>query len=165
MSDCPCCSGQEYANCCEPFITGTSAATTAEQLLRSRYSAHAKGAVDYIIATNHEATRDTIDRAATQKWAEQSEWLDLEVRRVEGGAATDSNAQIEFIATYRDARGRTQKHHELALFEKAGEAWFFRDAAAPRQEQVRREGAKVGRNDPCTCGSGKKYKKCCGKAA
>jgi preprotein translocase subunit SecA len=32
-----------------------------------------------------------------------------------------------------------------------------------RQETVRREGAKVGRNDPCPCGSGKKYKNCCGK--
>ena len=26
---------------------------------------------------------------------------------------------------------------------------------------IRREGKKVGRNDPCSCGSGKKYKKCC----
>ena len=30
-------------------------------------------------------------------------------------------------------------------------------------ETVRREEPKVGRNDPCTCGSGKKYKKCCGQ--
>ena len=29
---------------------------------------------------------------------------------------------------------------------------------------VRRDGGKVGRNDPCPCGSGKKYKQCCGKA-
>ena len=27
---------------------------------------------------------------------------------------------------------------------------------------IRREGKKIGRNDPCPCGSGKKYKKCCG---
>jgi preprotein translocase subunit SecA len=32
-------------------------------------------------------------------------------------------------------------------------------------QQVRRSGNKVGRNDPCPCGSGKKYKKCCGVAA
>nr|WP_283243652.1 preprotein translocase subunit SecA [Feifania hominis] len=32
-----------------------------------------------------------------------------------------------------------------------------------KQKPVRREGAKVGRNDPCPCGSGLKYKKCCGK--
>ena len=32
-------------------------------------------------------------------------------------------------------------------------------------QQVVRSGAKIGRNDPCTCGSGKKYKKCCGANA
>src|SRR6266404_3668630 len=39
------------------------------------------------------------------------------------------------------------------------------EAAAAKAETVRREGAKVGRNDPCVCGSGKKYKKCCGAGA
>jgi preprotein translocase subunit SecA len=29
---------------------------------------------------------------------------------------------------------------------------------------VRREGRKIGRNEPCPCGSGKKYKRCCGAA-
>jgi preprotein translocase subunit SecA len=32
----------------------------------------------------------------------------------------------------------------------------------PEAKTVKREGKKVGRNDPCPCGSGKKYKKCCG---
>lgn len=32
----------------------------------------------------------------------------------------------------------------------------------PRPEPVRRAAPKVGRNDPCPCGSGKKFKKCCG---
>lgn len=165
MSDCPCGSGREYADCCEVFITGPSEAETAEQLLRSRYSAHAVGAVDYIIATNHQDTRDSIDRAATEKWAAESEWLGLEIKKVVGGAEQDSQTQIEFVANYRDGRGRLQQHHELALFEKVGAQWFFKDAAAPKQEQIRRDGAKIGRNDPCTCGSGKKYKKCCGKVS
>ncbi len=165
MSDCPCCSGQEYADCCEPFISGTAAAETAEQLLRSRYSAHAVGAVDYIIATNHADTRDSIDRDATEKWAAESTWIGLDIKQVSGGSSKDTQAQIEFVATYRDGRDRTQKHHELALFEQTDGAWFFKDAAAPKQEQVRREGEKIGRNDPCSCGSEKKYKKCCGKAA
>jgi preprotein translocase subunit SecA len=33
----------------------------------------------------------------------------------------------------------------------------------PAGATVKREAAKVGRNDPCPCGSGKKYKKCCGQ--
>lgn len=41
---------------------------------------------------------------------------------------------------------------------------FFRNsgAIAPAQTPIRREGPRVGRNDPCPCGSGKKFKKCCG---
>ncbi len=32
-----------------------------------------------------------------------------------------------------------------------------------KPQTYRRQGKKVGRNDPCPCGSGKKYKKCCGR--
>ncbi len=38
-------------------------------------------------------------------------------------------------------------------------------AAEQSKEPVKREGDKIGRNAPCPCGSGKKYKKCCGKLA
>lgn len=163
MSDCPCCSGRDYVECCEPLIKGVVAAETAEQLLRSRYSAHSVGAIDYIVATNHEATRDSIDRETTKKWAAESDWLSFEIKSIEGGSTAENSGKIEFVASYRDGRGRAQTHHELALFEKEGESWFFKDAVAPRQEQVRHEGKKVGRNDPCPCESGKKHKKCCGK--
>ena len=43
----------------------------------------------------------------------------------------------------------------------AGEGGAPEEDEASKQETVRRTGAKVGRNDPCPCGSGKKYKKCC----
>ncbi|MBN1571678.1 MAG: preprotein translocase subunit SecA [Deltaproteobacteria bacterium] len=39
------------------------------------------------------------------------------------------------------------------------------DSAPQKPKTVVRESAKIGRNDPCPCGSGKKYKKCCGKVA
>ena len=38
-------------------------------------------------------------------------------------------------------------------------------AEAPKKRPVTKDGQKVGRNDPCPCGSGKKYKNCCGKDA
>ena len=37
------------------------------------------------------------------------------------------------------------------------------EAEAPKQQPKRNVEPKVGRNDPCPCGSGKKYKKCCGQ--
>ncbi len=53
---------------------------------------------------------------------------------------------------------RRQRRQQQELQYQAGPA----QAEAPRPV---RAGAKIGRNDPCPCGSGKKYKKCCGKAA
>ena len=40
--------------------------------------------------------------------------------------------------------------------------WYWQ-AIINKPQTVRRKGEKVGRNDPCPCGSGKKYKACCGK--
>lgn len=40
--------------------------------------------------------------------------------------------------------------------------WYWQ-AIINKPQTVRREGEKVGRNDPCPCGNGKKYKACCGK--
>lgn len=37
------------------------------------------------------------------------------------------------------------------------------ESAPAQQQPLKREGDKIGRNDPCACGSGKKYKKCCGR--
>jgi len=37
------------------------------------------------------------------------------------------------------------------------------EAGKTQQQPLKREGEKIGRNDPCPCGSGKKYKKCCGR--
>ncbi|MEM7376308.1 MAG: YchJ family protein [Pseudomonadota bacterium] len=165
MSECACGSGSAYAACCQPYIEGKTPVDTAESLLRARYTAHAVVAVDYIVNTTHPDARGDVDAEATRRWAERSEWLGLEVRSVERGGVDDASGQIEFVAHYRDAQGRRQAHHELAEFEKHEGAWFFKDAVAPSTAPVRRSAPKVGRNDPCPCGSGKKYKKCCVAAA
>jgi SEC-C motif-containing protein len=53
------------------------------------------------------------------------------------------------------------RHHERSVFEKIENRWYFKEGEMMKPKQVRREAPKVGRNDPCPCGSGKKYKKCC----
>ena len=53
-------------------------------------------------------------------------------------------------------------HHELAEFRKSGDTWYFFDGKMVGPGQFTRETPKVGRNDPCPCGSGRKFKKCCG---
>ena len=82
----------------------------------------------------------------------------LEIVAAKGGP-DDSEGQVEFIARFRE-KGVKKAHHELAEFKKEAGRWYFTDGkSAPQRPLV---SAKVGRNDPCSCGSGKKYKKCCG---
>jgi preprotein translocase subunit SecA len=56
------------------------------------------------------------------------------------------------------ARQRAEAERTQRIAAAAG-----RDTASPVPTTVVREDKKVGRNDPCPCGSGKKYKKCCGR--
>lgn len=164
MSDCPCGSGKSLSECCQPIINGDEKAKRAEALIRARYTAHTLGSMDFILATHHPSTRTDIDEAATARWASESQWLGLEILDVQGGEEEDSTGRIEFIARYRDSARRRHTHHERGVFEKYHGQWYFRDAEVPDVNQFRREAPKQGRNEPCACGSGKKYKKCCAVA-
>lgn len=161
MDLCPCGSQKRYADCCEPFIRGTQSAETAEALMRSRYTAYVKTEIDYIFNTTHMDQRDKFDRQNSEAWSKKTDWHSLEICRTEAGGAQDRTGWVEFIARYR-TKGKLAQHHEMAEFRKEDDQWFFYDGHAPKYEQVIRKGTKIGRNDPCPCGSGKKYKKCCG---
>ena len=165
MSLCPCSSGVEFSDCCAPYLKGKKQPETAEALLRSRFTAHTFANIDYIQKTHHPAHRAEIDLASTKDWAENSEWLSLEIIKTERGDLQDDEGTVEFIAKFNDSNGNLINHHEVSLFKKHQDNWYFVDAEAPKVEQIRRNSPKIGRNDPCSCGSGKKYKKCCGAAA
>ena len=165
MSECPCGSGRSFEDCCGPFLAREALPSTAAELMRSRYTAHTLADLDYIQDTHDAATREDIDREATERWARRAEWLGLEIRETVEGGADDEVGAVEFVAHYRD-RGERQRHHELARFKRDGNgAWVYVDGEAPETGTVRREGPRVGRNNPCPCGSGRKFKKCCGAAA
>lgn len=165
MSDCPCGSGRSRAECCGRFIEGRAQPETAEELMRARYTAHTLVDLDYIARTHDPASREDIDHEATRRWAERARWLGLDILQTRGGGAGDSRGTVEFVAHYRE-QGERQRHHELATFRRDDDGnWLFVDAEVPEQAPVRRDGPRVGRNDPCPCGSGRKYKKCCGAAA
>ena len=159
---CPCGSGKKFGECCEPVIT-LGNAKTAEALMRSRYSAYVVADVDYIMKTTAASNRSKMDASAILKWATESDWKSLEILNTENGLEGDEKGKVEFIANYRE-NGVLQKYHEIGTFTKESGIWFYSDSEIPMPKQVVREAPKVGRNDPCVCGSGKKYKKCCGKA-
>ena len=103
------------------------------------------------------------DRNATAKWASESEWKQLDILATEGGEADDEEGFVEFRAVFSEAGGEDMAHTERSRFVKEGDRWYYVDGLLPTPVTYRREEEKVGRNDPCPCGSGKKYKKCCGK--
>jgi SEC-C motif domain protein len=161
MTNCPCGSDKPFSECCEPFLNGTSNAPTAEALMRARYSAYVTANIDFIERTIHSSGRADFNRESARKWAEQSQWHGLEVLNVIGGKEEDVEGSVEFIATYSQ-KDESVKHHEVATFRKEDEIWTFADSHMVNQP-FRRDQPKIGRNDPCPCGSGKKYKKCCGQ--
>jgi len=130
--------------------------------MRARYSAYAKVETDFIISSTHPDHRSGIDHAATRKWAEKSAWHGLEIVSTAKGGETDTEGEVEFKAHYTED-GVKRSLHEKARFQKKDGAWYYVEGEIQRPAPFRREEPKVGRNDPCPCGSGKKFKKCCGK--
>ncbi len=160
---CPCGADRPYAECCGPVLAGERAAGTAEELMRARYSAHVKVDLAFIKNTLHPGHRKDHDDKSTRDWAEKSEWRGLEILRTEGGGPGDDAGKVEFIARYsRD--GGLREHHEVASFARVDGAWYLDESEMVKPRPIVRETPKIGRNDPCPCGSGRKDKKCCGAA-
>jgi SEC-C motif-containing protein len=158
MPACPCGSGAAAAACCDPLLAGTPAAT-ALALMRSRYTAYVRGAIDYLIETHDPSTRGSIDRAGITDWSRQTEWLGLEIVDTVRGGEGDDDGIVEFIARGR-TRGAPFAHRERSRFRRRDGVWYYVDGTQPREPV--RAAAAVGRNDPCPCGSGMKYKRCHG---
>jgi len=167
MTDsCPCGSGKAYSCCCGPLLRREKAAPTAEALMRSRYTAYARNAVAYLEKTLLPRKRTTFDAQETLAWNTDVSWTGLRVQAVWAGKETDAEGEVEFTASYAKA-GESHDIHEISRFRKKGGQWFYvddcprgADAASPAAAAVPKP--KVGRNEPCPCGSGKKFKHCCG---
>ncbi len=167
MSECPCrvldSKKLSFEDCCDPFLKGTKKAPTAEALMRSRYAAYVVKNVDYIDQTQINEKHEVFNKEEALKWAESSEWMGLEIKSTVKGGPQDATGQVEFVAHYKDkASGTELKHHETSLFHKQDGAWKFREGTIHGAQPVKRLEPKLGRNDPCSCGSGKKFKKCHG---
>ena len=166
---CPCRAGSaeplSYSECCAPLIEGRKASPTAESLMRSRYTAYTLGNIDYLYETLAPEARHDFDRKAAAHWSSQSQWLGLEILSTEAGAEGDAQGYVEFVASFV-LEGERLSHRERSLFRFDSEEkrWLFVEEANRKPEPIVK-GQQPGRNDPCPCGSGKKFKKCCGAAA
>ena len=155
MTVCPCNSKEELEECCGPILAGTKLAPTAETLMRSRYVAYVLEDYPHVLRTCHETTRPDEDEFDD---GQKVDWCGLEIRHTEAGGEDDDEGVVEFVASYK-TKGAVLGLHEKASFIKEDGQWFYVDGDIIKPSQARSE--KIGRNEPCPCGSGKKYKKCC----
>jgi SEC-C motif-containing protein len=147
---CPCGSAQAFADCCGPFLSGEAHPATAVALMRSRYTAYGRRDAAYLLRTWHLSTRpEALDFSQ-----DDTVWVGLTIISQTGGGPDDEQGEVEFSAAYRQG-GVLRRLRENSRFIKASGVWLYVDGAILPD-------AKPGRNDPCPCGSGKKYKKCCG---
>jgi SEC-C motif-containing protein len=129
--------------------------------MRARYSAYTRADVDFILKTHQIPKGARVDRANVEKFARESDWLGLEVVTTEAGGENDESGFVEFKARYR-AGGGERVLHERSRFGRGPDGrWMYLDGDEVKPKPVVR-GEKIGRNDPCPCGSGKKYKRCHG---
>ncbi len=158
---CYCGSGKSFAECCEPVIKGEAAARTPEELMRARFSAHCIKDYGFLVTSTHPDHRDGVSEGEIAEWATHVAWTDLEVHSATPGV-TDDEGNVSFTAHFT-IKDTAQELREDASFARVDGQWFYVDGHVYGQDPYVRETPRIGRNEPCPCGSGKKYKKCCGR--
>lgn len=146
---CPCGNPAEYEACCGLRHSGLGPASTAEALMRSRYTAYVKGLAPYLAATQ----RAPLDEKGTLSWSGSVKWVGLTVHNSRGGEG-DAIGEVEFTARYLNGN-KLCSLHERSAFERLDGRWIY-TTGTPDHAEV-----KVERNAPCPCGSGRKFKSCC----
>ena len=123
-NNCPCGSGRSFATCCEPIINGKSEAITAQELMRSRYTAFTLANVDYLMRSHHSSTRPVKERKSIEKWAKSVKWMGLTVLKTQAGEANDDIGYVEFKAFYME-NGKPEHIHETSLFQRENKKWVY----------------------------------------
>jgi SEC-C motif-containing protein len=144
---CICGSNKSFDECCGAIINNKREAASAEELMRSRYSAYVRGDGRYLVLSTRKENRFEDDAELIEEFSANVEWLKLDILHVEQNI-------VEFKAYYKES-DNIKVLHERSNFVCEDGTWFYVDGKLFN--------SKVERNESCPCGSGKKYKKCCAK--
>ncbi|MDQ2077790.1 YchJ family protein [Marinimicrobium sp. ABcell2] len=143
---CPCGSQKTYERCCGRYHAGEPA-PTPEALMRSRFSAFVQNRADYLTATWHSSTRPK-----ALDLTDSPDWVGLSILASD---AIGDQGHVHFRAYYR-AGNQWRFLEERSTFVRESERWFYVSG------ETQDESIKPARNDSCLCGSGRKFKRCCG---
>ncbi len=121
---CYCGNLKPYTDCCEKAHKNIHEAKTAEQLMRSRYSAFVLANGDYLMQSHHTTTRPLKEKKSIVKWAKSVQWIKLDVLETSEGTSTDNEGTVTFNAYYYQ-NGKVDVIHETSKFVKENKHWSY----------------------------------------
>jgi SEC-C motif domain protein len=124
IKSCPCGLANSYEECCALAHQSLYNSKTAEQLMRSRYTAFTMADGNYLMKSHHSSTRPLSEKKSIVKWAKSVEWLGLEIINKSNGLEDDTEGTVEFKAHYKDKHGE-QFIHENSKFVKEKGVWVY----------------------------------------
>ncbi|MEP5340045.1 MAG: YchJ family metal-binding protein [Algibacter sp.] len=122
--NCYCGNKKTYSNCCKKAHKDISEAKTAEQLMRSRYSAFVLANGEYLMLSHHKSTRPLKEKKSIIKWAKSVEWIKLEIIETTKGTENDTRGTVTFNAYFYE-NGKVDIIHEKSAFVKENNHWFY----------------------------------------
>lgn len=123
---CPCGSHKSYSICCGPIHHDIQRAVTAEQLMRSRYTAYTLADGDYLMKSHYSKTRPIQDKAEIISWSKSVLWMRLVILNTTKGQANDTSGTVEFKAYFMH-QGEVDGIHENSEFKKENGHWVYVD--------------------------------------
>jgi len=167
---CPCGSGSSFNQCCCLLINNEKKSQSPEQLMRSRYSAYATKAADYIYKTYAESSKVQQSISDISAWAKETKWLRLVIHsasdyavcnvddKVEGSESILNNLPTVCFSAYYQHQGEYFLMKETSRFVLEDSQWRYLDGEVSNNVEL----ATPKRNELCFCHSQKKFKHCCG---
>lgn len=124
--NCPCGSNLNAPDCCLAIIEGKTNAFTAEQLMRSRYTAFTLANVDYLMKSHHPKTRPIKEKKNMKRWAQSVQWVNLTILNKQKGNETDTEGTVTFKAVFVE-NGKPDQIYETSNFKKLNNKWVYVD--------------------------------------
>ncbi|PCI70916.1 MAG: hypothetical protein COB26_00775 [Piscirickettsiaceae bacterium] len=152
---CNCGSSKLFSLCCEPLLCDIKLPSTAEQLMRSRFTAFCIHHHQYLVDTQYPGKRTTNKFDKLQQNSEPTIWVKLTILQTHQGQAEDNTGSVNFSALFNE-NNQFYKLNEHSTFIKENQQWYYLDG----QPTVEETTLKLKRNEPCWCGSAIKYKSC-----
>lgn len=127
MNDhCLCGTGINYAQCCGLYHSSVKSPITAEELMRSRYTAYALKLVDYLVETTHPDKLKSSYRRKLVATINDIKWTKLVIVKTSAGGVEDKAGKVKFEASYIE-QGEEGVLEEHSRFRKIANRWYYYD--------------------------------------